>query len=108
MGKEPVCETRLDDPKLIDDDRGTPDNRVKRLESLLLAEPLDPLDQEPQIGLDGTEIDVFGITWWHGEVIRGEPRARPPFRDTLGRHRRIHNSGYFSEKRQLNQWEFSK
>jgi hypothetical protein len=44
-----------------DDDRGTPDHRVERLEGLLLAEPRDPLDQELQVCLSGTEIDVRGL-----------------------------------------------
>ena len=43
-----------------DDDRGTPDHRVKRLQGLHLAEPLRPFDQELQVGLNSTEIDVFG------------------------------------------------
>jgi hypothetical protein len=42
---------------------------------LLLAEPLDPLDQEFQVGLNGTEIDVLGtparhewvVIVWHGD-----------------------------------------
>ena|SRR6516162_5243368 len=55
------------DPR--DDDRGTPDHRVERLEGLLLAEPLNPLDQEFQVGLDRTEIDVLAITSWHGWVV---------------------------------------
>ena len=40
---------QLDPP---DDDRGTADHRVERLEGLLLPEPRDPLDQEFEIGLD--------------------------------------------------------
>jgi len=51
------------------DDRGTPDHRVERLEGLLLAEPLAPLDQEFQVGLDRRKIDVLGITSWHQLVI---------------------------------------
>ena len=52
-----------------DDDRGTPDHRVKRLQGLFLAEPLAPLDQELKVGLDGTEIDVLGIPPWQGWVV---------------------------------------
>jgi len=44
-----------------DDDRGTSDHCVERLERLLFAEPLRPFDQALQIGLDRTEIDVFRI-----------------------------------------------
>jgi hypothetical protein len=51
------------DPR--DDDRGTTDHRIKRLEGLLLAEPRDPFDQELQVGLDRTEIDVLGVTSRH-------------------------------------------
>ena len=43
------------------DDRGAPDHRVKRLEGLLLAELSDPFDQEFQVGLDRTKIDVLGL-----------------------------------------------
>jgi hypothetical protein len=46
------------------DNRGAPDHRVERLEGLLLAEPRDPFDQELQVGLNGTEIDVLGIASW--------------------------------------------
>ena len=35
-----------------DDDRGAPDHRIERLEGLLPAVPLKPLDQELQVGLD--------------------------------------------------------
>ena len=52
-----------------DDDRRTPDHRIERLQSLLLAEPRDPLDQDLQIGLDRPEIDVLGITSRHGWVV---------------------------------------
>ena len=52
------------DPR--DDDRGTPDHRVERLEGLLLAEPLD---QEFQVGLDRPEIDVFRVTSRQGWVV---------------------------------------
>ena len=41
-----------------DDDRGTPDHRVERLESLLLADPLRAFDQELKVGLYRPEIDV--------------------------------------------------
>ena len=51
------------------DDRGATDHRVKWLEGLLLAVPLAPLDQELQVGLYGTEIDVLGITSWHQPVV---------------------------------------
>jgi hypothetical protein len=44
-----------------DDDRGAPDHRVERLEGLLLAEPRDPFDEELQVGLDRTGVDLFGI-----------------------------------------------
>lgn len=54
------------DPR--DDDRGA-DHRVEWLEGLLLAEPRDLLDQELEIGLDRTEIDVLGITSRHGWVV---------------------------------------
>ena len=55
------------DPR--DDDRGTPDHRVDRLEGLLLAEPLKPLGQELQVGLNATEIDVLGISSWHRGMV---------------------------------------
>ena len=55
------------DPR--DDDTGAPDHRVERLEGLLLAEPRDPLDQELQVDLDRTEIDVLGITPGHEWVV---------------------------------------
>jgi hypothetical protein len=29
----------------------------------------DPFDQELQVGLYATEIDVFGITSWHQGVV---------------------------------------
>ena len=45
-----------------DDDGGTPDHRVERLQRLLPAEPLEPLDQEFEVGLDRPKIDVLGIT----------------------------------------------
>ena len=45
-----------------DDDGGTPDHYVDRLEGLLPAEPLNSFDQEFEIGLDRTEINVLGIT----------------------------------------------
>ena len=44
-----------------DDDRGTPDHCIERLEGLLLAEPRKPFDQELQVGFNRTEINVFGI-----------------------------------------------
>jgi len=44
-----------------DDNRGTADHRVERLEGLLPAEPRDPFDQELQVGLNGTEIAVSGL-----------------------------------------------
>ena len=46
----------------LDDQPGTSDHHVERLEGLLPAEPLDPLYQELQVGLNGTEIHSFGIT----------------------------------------------
>ena len=52
-----------------DDDRGTSDHRVERFEGLLPAEPLDPLYEVFQVGLDRTEIDVLGITSRHGWVV---------------------------------------
>ena len=55
------------DPR--DDDSGTPDHHVERLEGLLPAEPLDPLYEEFEIGLDRTVIDVLGITTWHRRVV---------------------------------------
>ena len=63
------------DPR--DDDRGAPDDRIERFEGLLLTEPRDPFDQELQVGLNGTEIDVLGIPGrhrrvvvvWHGDVM---------------------------------------
>ena len=51
------------DPR--DDNRGAPDHRVERLEGLLLAEPRDLFDQELQVGLNGTEIDVLRLTPRH-------------------------------------------
>jgi len=47
------------------DDRGAPDHRVKRLEGLLLTVPLDPLYEELQVGLNGTEIDVLRVKSRH-------------------------------------------
>jgi hypothetical protein len=41
--------------KPSDDDRGTPDHRIDGLQGLLLAEPLAPLDQEFQVGLNRSE-----------------------------------------------------
>ena len=52
-----------------DDDRRTPDHRIERLQSLLPAEPRDPLDQDLQIGLDRPEIDVLGITSRHQGMV---------------------------------------
>ena len=52
-----------------DDDRGAPDHRIERLEGLLPAVPLKPLDQELQVGLDRREIDVLGIPSWHEWVV---------------------------------------
>jgi hypothetical protein len=67
------CRSKAVPPEKLDpgdDHRGTPDHRVERLEGLLLAEPSDPFDEELQVGLNGTEIDVLGITSWHeGAVI---------------------------------------
>jgi hypothetical protein len=62
-----------------DDDRGAPNHCVERLEGLLLAEPRDPFDQELQVGLNGTEIDVLRVTSWHQWVMivwRGDRDAR--------------------------------
>ena len=44
---------------------GTTDHRVDRLQGLLLAELRYPLDQELQVRLYGTKIDVLGITSRH-------------------------------------------
>jgi hypothetical protein len=44
-----------------DDDSGAPDHRVERLEGLLLAEPLDPFDQELQVDFDRTESMPSGF-----------------------------------------------
>jgi hypothetical protein len=52
-----------------DDDHGTSDHRVKRFEGLLLAEPLAPLDQELQVGLDPREIELLRITSRHQRVV---------------------------------------
>jgi hypothetical protein len=52
-----------------DDDRGTPNHRVERLEGLLLAVPLNPFDQEFEIGLDRTKIDILGIPSRHRGVV---------------------------------------
>jgi hypothetical protein len=51
------------------DDRRTPGHCVERLERLFPAKPLEPLDQEFEIGLDRTEIDVLGITSRHEWVV---------------------------------------
>jgi hypothetical protein len=51
-----------------DDDGGTPNHRIKRLESLFLTEPRDSFDQELKVGLDGTEIDVLGLASRHQRV----------------------------------------
>jgi len=51
------------------DGRGASDHCVERLERLLLAEPRDPFDQELQVGLNGTEIDVLRVTSWDGWVV---------------------------------------
>jgi hypothetical protein len=59
-------------PKNLDprnNDRGTPDHGVKRLECLLPTVPLDPLYKEFEIGLDRGDIDVLGISSWHGSVV---------------------------------------
>ena len=56
---------KLDPP---DDDPNTPDHHVERLKGLL-AEPLAPLDQELKVRLNGTEIDVLGITSRHRGVV---------------------------------------
>jgi hypothetical protein len=45
-----------------DNDRRAPDHRVDGFEALLLAEPRDSFDQEFEVGLDRTEIDVLGVT----------------------------------------------
>ena len=55
--------------KPSDDDRGRPDHRIDGLEGLLAAGPNDLFDQEFEIGLDRTEIDVLGITSRHGWVV---------------------------------------
>ena len=57
------------DPR--DDESGTADHHVERFEGLLLAsrESCDPFDQELQVGLDRTEIDVLGITSRHQGVV---------------------------------------
>jgi hypothetical protein len=51
-----------------DDDRRAPDHRVERLERLLPAMPLGPLNQEFEIGLDRTEVDAsrlrIGMGGW--------------------------------------------
>jgi hypothetical protein len=57
-GSEAVPPEKLDPG---DDDRGASNHRVERVEGLLLAEPRDPFDQELQVGLNGTEIDVSGL-----------------------------------------------
>jgi hypothetical protein len=53
------------------DEPGTTGEHVERSERQLLTrrELLDPLDQELQVGLYGTEIDVLGITSWHEGVV---------------------------------------
>ena len=45
-----------------DDEPGTTHDHIERLQCLLFAEPLRPFDQELQVGLDGREIDVLGVT----------------------------------------------
>jgi hypothetical protein len=47
-----------------DDDGGTPDHRLERPKGLLLAKSFRPLDQELQVGLDRSEIDLFRIASW--------------------------------------------
>src|SRR6516162_867702 len=54
-------------PTIAEED--APDHRVKRFEGLFLAEPLDPLYEELQVGLDRTEIDALGIVSWHEWVV---------------------------------------
>ena len=51
-----------------DDDRGSPDHRIERLQGLLLAVPLRPFDRELQVGFDRPEIDALGVTSWHERV----------------------------------------
>jgi hypothetical protein len=71
-----------------DDKRGTPDHHIDGFEGLLLAgrELRYPLDQEFQVGLDGTEIDVFGLASGHQEGVmviwRAMDRARTWLRNS--------------------------
>jgi hypothetical protein len=46
-----------------DNEPGAADDHIERPERQLLSsrEPLDPFDQEFEVGLDRTEIDVFAI-----------------------------------------------
>ena len=67
-----ACRSKANAPEQLDpcdDDRGTADHCIDGLEGLFLAEPLAPLDQELQVGLYGTEIDVLGITSRHQGVV---------------------------------------
>jgi len=52
-------------------DRGAPDHRIDGLENLLLAggEPRDPIDEELQVSLDRSKIDVLRITSRHDGVV---------------------------------------
>ena len=52
-----------------DDDSGTPHHHIERFERLPPTVPLDPLYQELQVGLDGTEIDVLRIPARHDGVV---------------------------------------
>jgi hypothetical protein len=62
-----------------DDQAGTPDHHIERLECLLLAgwESGDPFDQELDIALDAPEIDPLWIrssiegmvVVWHGRLM---------------------------------------
>jgi hypothetical protein len=54
------------------DDPGTPDHGVEGLEGLFLAEPRDPFDEELQVGLNGTEIDVL----WNSQARELDARDR--------------------------------
>jgi len=57
------------DPR--DDDPGAPNHNVDRFQGLLFPgrEPSDPIDQEFEVGLDRTEIDVLGIPSRHQGVV---------------------------------------
>jgi hypothetical protein len=62
---------------------------------LLLAEPLAPLDQELQVGLYGTEIEVLGITSWCRRLV--SPGMSVP--DSLAATEFLRNSLGFSQLR---------